>query len=141
MPTEHTYIRSVHRYAPKLVSLNWKINDQYHSGVPDCFYEGDFKDLWCEYKYVKPFPKRPITLIDLCNPNKYLSKLQVLWLTRRYEIRGDTAVIAGCQYGGVIFWGDSWKIPIKAEDFKARCLPSKDIMTQIAEYVNNDWWS
>jgi len=135
MANEHSYIRLVHKYFDK-ETYRWKICDDYEGGVPDCFYEGDLSDLWVEYKYIKPFPKRHTTMIDLSNPKYYLSKLQQLWLTRRENRRHDTAVIAGSEHGGVIFWGDSWKTPITAEDFRYNCLPAREIMQCIVDRIH-----
>lgn len=114
----------------------WKVNDDYQGGVPDCFYEGTQRDLWVEYKYVNPIPKRSSTMIDLCDHKRYLSKLQQLWLKRRYNKRGDTAVILGSTLGGVIFWGLSWEKPIAAGDYKNLCMPHAEIMNGITTYIS-----
>ena len=130
---EHSYIRSVNRHKTKDLYY-WKINDNFAGGVPDSFYEGDARDLYVEYKYIKPFPKRPVTIIDLTDTKKYLSSNQQRWLLRRHIRRGDAWVIAGCEHGGVIFRDLSWQTPISASDFLSRCLPPKELFQQIHTY-------
>lgn len=132
---EHSYIDSVHRHlGPPL--YKWKVNDSFTGGIPDCFYEGTHHDLWVEYKHIKPFPKKPHTLIDLTNTNEYLTKKQQLWLIRRHEKFQDAWVIAGSEFGGVIFRGLGWQQPISAEEFKRRAFPQRLIAEQILAYVN-----
>lgn len=135
MANEHSYIRLVHNYHDKQ-GYKWKIRDDYEGGVVDCFYEGDSSDLWVEYKYIKPFPKRPSTLIDLTHEKKYLSRLQQEWIIRRESKRADTAVIAGCQFGGVVFWGLEWQYAISAGEFKERCMPAREIMQLIIDRIS-----
>lgn len=132
---EHTYIDSVHRHL-KAINYKWKVNDSFTGGIPDCFYEGIVNDLWAEYKYVKPFPKKGHTLIDLTNSKEYLSKKQQIWLNRRHQTRGDAWVISGSEFGGIIFRGLGWQQPITVEEFKRRALPQRLIAEQILAYVN-----
>jgi hypothetical protein len=132
---EHSYIKSVHRHLNEL-SLRWKINDAFTGGVPDCFYEGSHQDLFVEYKYIKPFPKKEHTVIDLTDSRNYLTKQQQLWLTRRHNCRKDAWVIAGSEYGGVIFRGLGWQQPFSAEEFKRRALPQRLIAEQIQAVTN-----
>ena len=113
---EHTFTASFKKKLPDSIFW-WKINDNFAGGVPDVFLEGEYCDLWIEFKYIKTLPKRPDTLIDLTN-QKYLSKLQQKWLTRRQERRGDTLVCVGCPQGVALFWGTSWKTPIATETFR-----------------------
>ena len=122
---EHGYIRSVTRHLPS-DRYQWKIHDSYAGGVPDWFYEGQNQDLWVEWKYIKPFPKRPGTLIDLTN-KKYLSALQQRWIMRRHEKRQDIWVIAGSEHGGVIFKNLDWQSPISVAEFQAQALKPKEI--------------
>ena len=136
MANEHSYIRLVHKYLDSSI-YKWKICDEFQGGVPDCFYEGEFQDLWVEYKYIKPIPKRPSTLIDLTNPDRYLSKLQQHWLTRRYQKRKDSAVIAGSTKGGVLFLDKEWELPISTEEYLSRCIPAKQIARNIFDIVNS----
>ncbi len=126
---EHSYIRAVTRHLPS-ENYKWKINDGYAGGVPDWFFEGISRDLWVEWKYIKPFPKRDTTLIDLTK-DEYLSPLQKKWLIRRHTRRKDAWVIAGCEYGGVILRGLEWQQPLSAKDFKDRCLSHREICTKI----------
>ncbi len=128
---EHSYIRAVTRHLPK-DKYKWKINDNYAGGVPDWFFEGEAKDLWVEWKYIKVFPKRPQTMIDLTS-KKYLSTQQQRWLERRNRIRGDAWVIAGSEHGGVVFRGLEWKNSISAEAFLSKCLSHKELCSLILQ--------
>lgn len=132
---EHSYIDSVHRHLQEL-SLRWKINDSFTGGVPDCFYEGSEQDLFVEYKYIKPFPKKDHTVIDLTDSRNYLTKKQQLWLERRHRTRQDAWVVAGSEFGGVIFRGLGWQQALSAEEFRRRALPQRLIAEQIQAVIN-----
>lgn len=132
---EHSYIVSVHRHLGA-ISHKWKINDAYTGGIPDCFYEGEKQDLFVEYKYVKPFPKKSHTMIDLTDSRNYLTQKQQLWLNRRHETRGDAWVIVGSEFGGIIFRSQGWHQPLSVEEFKRRALPQRLIAEQIQAVLN-----
>ena len=127
---EHKYTQAITSRLPK-DQYRWKINDPYQGGVPDLFYEGLKRDLWIEVKFIKPFPKRDTTLIDLTDPKRYLSKLQQLWLTRRHSLRQDAYVLVGCEHGGVLLSGHEWQTPISGKELKERCATHKAVATQI----------
>lgn len=99
------------------------------------FLEGAKKDLWVEWKFIKPFPKKDTTLIDLTN-TKYLSALQQKWLIRRQRIRGDVAVVAGSEYGGVVFFGLDWQRPITAGQFRDICNRHAAVACEIEAIIN-----
>ena len=124
---EHAYIRSVTRHLPKDM-YKWKINDNYAGGVPDMFIEKPDKDLWIEWKYIKPFPKRDTTLIDL---RKSVTGQQERWLKRRYAVRKDSHLIVGCEHGGVVFRGDAWVSPLPRKVFLGLCLTPKEVAKTI----------
>ena len=130
---EHSYIKAVTRHLTE-VNYKWKINDSYAGGTPDMFLEGISQDLWVEWKYIKPFPKRDTTVIDLTN-TKYLSALQQKWLVRRHHARGDVAVIAGSEYGGVVFFGLEWQRPITAGKFKDMCRKHPAVACELLKMV------
>ena len=85
MAHESARISQVHKYVPKEV-LSWKINDQWHRGVPDAYYSGNKTDLWVEYKQIAQLPKR-VPLIPK------LSSLQYQWLREQKERGRNTWVI------------------------------------------------
>ncbi|WP_067586541.1 hypothetical protein [Endozoicomonas ascidiicola] len=122
---EHSFTRSVLKHLPKS-QYRWKINDNFAGGVPDFFYEGKARDIWVEFKFIKPFPKRDHTLIDLTAP-KYLSKLQQQWLTRRYELRQDCYVVVGSEHGGFICPELSWKTPFPAHYLRNHSVSNKEL--------------
>ncbi|TXH11212.1 MAG: hypothetical protein E6R03_14595 [Hyphomicrobiaceae bacterium] len=112
--------------------FHWKIHDPYAGGVPDHFIEGVNRDLWIESKHLKELPKKPSTIIDLCNEKKFLSLLQQEWLRRRDKKRHDCAVLVTCDDGtAALFLNRTWEIPYTTEDFRAKLQPFKDIVEQI----------
>lgn len=132
---EHTFSRKLKKllceYSPG--TFSWKINDSFAGGVPDYFLEGDFQDLWVEVKFLPTLPKRPTTLI---NATKLLSPLQQEWLTRRHNRRGDTLVIIGTPKSAVLFWDNSWSLPIPTSEFIARAHDHRLIAKQISNVLS-----
>ena len=122
---ETTYIRSVNRLLPNDIYC-WKVNDQYTSGVPDCWYSGEQSDLWIEWKYVRKLPKRAVV-----KPN--LSELQKNWLRERHRQGRKTAVVVGSPEGCVIYWGDSWENPTLTA---ADAVPKKQTAEIITRWLN-----
>ena len=114
---EHSFRKSFENPAfKKAINWSWKIHDSFAGGVPDSYVEGSKSDLWIEYKWCN-LPKRDTTLIDLSNPNQYLSKLQQEWLRRRFTLgRNDACVILGHDLGCNIFFGLSWETPLTKND-------------------------
>jgi hypothetical protein len=134
--TEHVYATRLRTALLQTgIVYQWKINDLYTNGVPDRFIEGPNRDLWLEAKHIKEFPKRDSTLIDLCNANIYLSKLQQEWLLRRYNRRRDSAVLVSSNLGATIFTDLSWTTPITAQEMKQRMLPMHQVIASILSLV------
>jgi hypothetical protein len=127
---ENTFIGSIHRYLPVEI-YHMKNNNQYNSGIADCWYSGNACDLWIEYKFVE-LPKRPTTLIDLRDTNKYLTALQQKWLEDRFNEGRNVGVIAGCKAGGVVFPGLLWQSPIQTSAFVEKAQPRKSVADWIA---------
>ncbi len=111
--------------------FQWKINDNYAGGVPDLFIEGPISDLWLESKRIQTLPKRDTTVIDLCNTNQYLSKLQQIWLARRADVRGDAAVLVSHDAKAAIFFNREWEMPITTLAFTTRLLSIDEIVERI----------
>lgn len=110
----------------------WKINDPYTNGVPDKFIEGPNHDLWLESKRMKALPKRDSTIIDLCNPDKFLSKLQAEWLLRRHNRRGDAAVLLSIDdLGCALFFDAEWLTPLTTGELKNRLMSIDEAVTAI----------
>lgn len=131
---ENTFISAVHRHLP--VDLyRMKNHNEYAGGIADCWYSGPSADLWVEYKFVD-VPKRPTTMIDLTNIDKYLTTLQQEWLVGRYGEGRNVGVIAGSKDGGVWFPGLTWQSPISAGVFVSRLQSRKQIAEQITEIVH-----
>ena len=135
---ETSYRKSLERHTVPHLSDYWKIHDSFKNGVPDALLEGAHRDLWVEYKYIKTLPKRDTTMIDLTNPNKYLSLHQQKWLERRYHLRQDTLVLVGAPVGSVLFWDLSWKRPISTASFRQQAVSTKDAARWIVNAVNEN---
>ena len=134
--TEHAYSTRLRKALLDTgLVYQWKINDPYTNGVPDRFIEGPNRDLWLEAKHIKNFPKLDKTIINLCNPNIYLSKLQQEWLFRRYNRRHDAAVIVSSSLGAALFTDLTWTIPLTAQDMKQRMRPLDEVVSQILSIV------
>ena len=115
----------------KAVNWSWKIHDSFAGGVPDSYIEGPKSDLWIEYKWCN-LPKRDTTLIDLANPNQYLSRLQQEWLRRRHNLgRNDACVVLGHEKGVNIFLGLSWETPIQKTRLLNQALSKADAREKI----------
>jgi hypothetical protein len=132
--TEHVYSRKLKERLVKTGRFyQWKINDPFTNGVPDKFIEGPNKDMWLESKRMKALPKRDSTIIDLCNPDKFLSKLQREWVNRRYHKRGDSAVLLSVDdVGACLFFNMEWEIPITTGELKLRLVGIDEIVTAIS---------
>lgn len=128
---EHGYIEAVNK---KVTATNiWKICDKFQAGIPDCHYEGLYRDWWIEYKFIAEFPKRECTLID---PSKMLTALQKYWIERRLKIRQDVWVVVGSPKGGVIFKDLDWKTPLTSADFLSRAKDKSEIAKAISDTIN-----
>lgn|GEM_PF-2075823 len=132
---EHSFVQSVHRQLKKHSDIFlWKINDRFAGGTPDAFIEGPKGDLWVEYKFLKPFPKRDDTLIDLTQV-KYLSKNQQHWLKRRERIRKDTLVVVGSDHGSCVFFENEWESPLTAGEFRQKSMQLRDLVNTILRRI------
>lgn len=122
---ENTYIAGVHKHLPMEVYAE-KTSNPYRGGTPDCYYEGDKRIAWAEYKFIE-VPKRADTLIK-----PELSPLQLRWL-RRCQANGHEAlVIVGSAVGGVVLrTAGIWQHGIAAGEFMELRLDRK----QIARYL------
>lgn len=99
---ESGYIRSVNKYLPDAV-YHWKIATQFNNGIPDCYYSGNTRDLWIEWKYVRTTRKLP----DSIKPA--LSTLQNQWLNKRLTEGRNVAVIVGTDHGCLLFLNKAWE--------------------------------
>lgn len=132
---EHSFRKSFEGGLKPSLNWSWKIHDSFAGGVPDSYYEGMKQDLWVEYKWVN-LPKRDSTIIDLSNPDKYLSKLQQLWLVRRHELgRNDAIVIAGHSEGVTIFKNLEWKTPLTKQEFIAKGMSKKAAQQLLLSWI------
>jgi hypothetical protein len=127
MKPENQFIVGVHKYLPAS-TYHMKNNNEYVSGVPDCWYS-DTHDLWIEYKFIL-LPKRDNTVIV---PG--LSALQLDWLTRREAQGRKVAVVVGCKEGGVYLRRHQWQ-ELTTGEFKQQLVPRKQLAARIYEEVN-----
>lgn len=126
---ENTFIASVHKFLPPgRHDPYWmKNNNEYTSGIADCWYSGALDDLWVEYKFIV-IPKRGTTLLK-----PELSALQEQWCHGRMAEGRNVAVIVGCKEGGVIFQNLEWESEISAAAFKVRVQDRKEIANWIID--------
>lgn len=124
MTPENTFIASVDRHLPVDI-YRMKNHNQYNGGIPDVWYSGNRADLWVEYKFIV-LPKRPNTPIKID-----LSELQKNWLRCRDAEGRTTAVVVGCEKGGVIMPKLSWDRAWTAFDFSAAIVSRKEIAAVI----------
>ena len=123
---ENTFIQSVHRHLPEAI-FRMKNHNQYHGGIPDCWYSGPAGDLWIEYKFIV-LPKRDDTTITID-----LSALQQDWLRKRSAEGRKLGVIVGSKDGGVWFPNLAWENPLKTADFRKQSQSRSDLAGVIAE--------
>ena len=123
--SESQYTARVGRLLPDDVYLV-KINVRFGAGVPESWYSGPVRDLWVEWKWLTRLP-------PLIDPRKLLTGLQQDWLIKRHHEGRHTAVIIGCEKGGIILPNLTWQTPIPRADFLVNALHQR----AIAEYIRN----
>ena len=96
---ESDFIGRVHKHLPSEV-YRMKLSAMFNNGIPDCYYEGRYRSLWVEYKYLDKLPVRGDTKVDL-----KLSALQLQWIGRCNENGSTCLVILGHKSDGWIFYG------------------------------------
>lgn len=102
---ESTYTAAVRDALPAAI-LAIKINNPLHRGLPDNLYIGNTsKSLWIEYKY----DEIPPEVVDLTNPNKYLSKLQQRTLRQLHNRGQHVAVVYATKKRVWVREGLSWE--------------------------------
>ena len=132
---EHSFIHSIHRYLKKSQDIDiWKINASFANGVPDAWYAGNKTDIWIEYKYLKTWPKRDRTKIDLTNPAKFLSIPQQKWLERKYNLGISVAVVLGVADDVVILEGLAWKVTKDTKELRSLALSREQAAQWILSY-------
>lgn len=123
---ETRFYTAVHKRLPPEV-YRVKTANPYTGGIPDCWYSGTAADLWVEYKWLDPLPKRaPVRAFKL------LSGLQREWLTGRHEEGRNTVVILGTPVGAWVFEGLSWQQPLDPDKIRAHGLTKQ----QVADYIH-----
>lgn len=132
---ENTFIAAVHRHLPVSV-YHEKMANPYRGGTADVWYDGRFRDLWVEYKFLV-LPKRAGTTISLvAGKDPMLSVLQQKWLGDRAKNGRDVWVIVGCAAGGVIMRQPSeWLGDWRTDCFTANLLDRKGLARAIQEHV------
>ncbi len=125
---ETTFIASVHNHLPPgRKDPYWmKNNNEYTSGIWDCWYSGTKRDMWVEYKFLDRIPVKEAFV-------PALSALQVHWGNERRKEGRNMAVIVGCKEGGVIFEKGDWENPITNAAFKIRIRSRAEIAAWIME--------
>lgn len=136
---EHGFINAVHRPLRKNAAIDiWKINANFANGVPDAWYAGGKNTVWVEYKYLKAWPKRSTTVIDLTNDKQYLSVPQQKWLERKHTFGVNIAVVLGVGNDAVILRGLEWKRPYTTGELKSLAIARGAVPHWIAEECTGD---
>lgn len=125
--TETKYWQALRKYLVPRVYV-WKINAGFTGGIPDWWGSGAYQDLWVENKRVKG--NLP-AILNLADHNKYLSKLQQLWLEGRYAEGRHVGVIVFSEQGHIYVPGIEWQKPISKLDFMERSMPYKDLANKL----------
>lgn len=101
-------------------------------GIPDCWYSGSQRDLWCEYKFVK-LPARLTTqvMVDL-------SDLQRLWLDSRLAEGRNVVVIVGCADGGVLMEHGAWNRSWTAQEFRDALRTKQELAAWLLNFCGDD---
>ena len=101
---ENRFIGAINDRIPAVIHRE-KMFNPYRGGTPDMWYSAKL-DLWAEYKWWASPPKRTAKPLGL-------SKLQELWLRRRFEEGRRCVVICGCGTGGIVVQTPLyWESPI-----------------------------
>ena len=134
---ENTFIASVHRHLPATL-YHMKNHNTYNGGIADVWYSSK-TDLWVEYKFLNPLPKRDSTEISLVHgKTPMLSALQQRWLRDRWSEGRNVYVIVGCKEGGVIHQSPSaWERTHTTAEFKQLMFSRKDIAQLLANHVGH----
>ena len=114
---EHGMVRAIHNHLKHPDIDIWKINDQYHGGVPDAVYFSAIETIWVEYKWIRSLPKRDTTLVNLCSAGSYLSSNQQAWLLRKHKMNNRVMVVVGCDEGIGVFQDTAWTNPKTRDAF------------------------
>jgi len=126
---EHSFVKSFHKRLHEDIKV-WKIYDPYQGGVPDALLFGkNGLACFCEYKYVRSFPKRETTIIKPA-----LSAQQSDWLKDKITRDLLAIVILGSQDGVVIFGNpDEWDNGLAKKE--ANILTAKEAATEVSRLL------
>ncbi len=123
---ETTFIRSVHRFIPKVYAE--KMNNPWRRGTADVWYSGVVGDLWVEYKYVERIPNSKEILPDVTSQ-------QAKWLGNRFDEGRNVAVVLGTPTGGVIYRDREWLKPLDPQIFTSCIVERRKIAQWILAQV------
>lgn len=121
---ESAYIAGVNKLLPRSTHRE-KMHNMFRGGTADVWYSGPMNDLWVEYKYLAPVPKKEFSLVLGKNP--MLSHLQQQWLNARCDEHRNIAVVVGTPLGALILKNKRWMEPLSFNDFKSKL--------QVAEWI------
>lgn len=102
----------------------------YSNGTPDMYYDGLKRDLWAEYKFLKPSGRVPLEHVA------DLSPLQAKWCERRWNRGKNVVVIVGACVNnraiGIIHESPAqWNAVIERQQFMEFAISAHEIMEYI----------
>jgi hypothetical protein len=127
--TETKYWQALRKYLVPRVYV-WKINAGFIGGIPDVWASGSLQDMWIENKRI---PGNIPAILDLTDHKKYLSKLQQLWLERRYNEGRSVGVIVFSEHGHIFLRGLDWQKPISKLAFSDQSMSYKELAGVVVE--------
>lgn len=105
-----------------------KMSNPYRRGIPDCYYSGSIRDLWCEHKVLD----KPPQMVDL---TKLTTRLQLEWLIGRYEEgRNVSLLVFTPRRHGVLFYGLDWLLPVSRDNFFGLERSWAELAQEIIDY-------
>jgi hypothetical protein len=122
---ETLYYTAVHKLLPRTIHRE-KMANPYRGGTADVWYSGNLDDLWVEYKWLAPLPKKA-----LVHPAELMSPLQQRWHEGRHKEGRNVVVILGTLDGAWVFEGTSWDTPLHPDVIRTQGFSKQ----MIADYI------
>jgi hypothetical protein len=130
--TESNYWSKLRKLLAKRIYA-WKIQASYERGVPDWWGSGMYQDLWVENKRIANDAMQPPVMLDLTDTDKYLTRLQQLWLESRHAEGRHVGVIVFSKVGHVYLPDLSFQAPISRLAFMDAAMPMPELADLMVE--------
>ena len=123
---EKDFINKVHKSLPPNV-YRWKINDGFHGGIPDTYYESSKNIVFIEYKFIPKLPVKPRSKIKVNT-----SSLQKQWLQRAKNNNVPAFVTIGSP-GPIVITDEVTIEFFTLEDFLKQSIEFDDYIKRLVE--------